>query len=91
MTRLKQWEPEMILLPFENKEKARVALVLVPSASESASTVTYHAYTATGKFAVTLNGEQGASGWRYQYTENGKHVDLVYYPGVNQWRQSASI
>ena len=31
--------------------------------------------------------EQGQNGWRYQYLENGKFVDLVYYPAPKQWRK----
>jgi hypothetical protein len=31
--------------------------------------------------------EQGRAGWRYQYLENGKYVDLVYYPAPHQWRK----
>jgi hypothetical protein len=31
--------------------------------------------------------QQGRNGWRYQYLENGKYVDLVYYPGPKQWRK----
>ena len=31
--------------------------------------------------------EQGGNGWRYQYVENGRFIDLVYYPGPNQWRK----
>jgi len=31
--------------------------------------------------------EQGKSGWKYQYRENGQFHDLVYYPGPNQWRK----
>ena len=31
--------------------------------------------------------KQGQNGWRYQYLEGGKFVDLVYYPGPKQWRK----
>jgi len=31
--------------------------------------------------------EQGKNGWQYQYLENGKFIDLAYYPGPNQWRK----
>lgn len=31
--------------------------------------------------------KQGVNGWRYQYLEDGKYVDLVYYPGPRQWRK----
>jgi hypothetical protein len=31
--------------------------------------------------------EQGRSGWQYQYLENGKYVDLVYYAAPRQWRK----
>jgi hypothetical protein len=31
--------------------------------------------------------EQGQNGWRYQYVESGRFVDLVYYPGPKQWRK----
>ena len=31
--------------------------------------------------------KQGQNGWRYQYIEGGKFVDLVYYPGPKQWRK----
>jgi len=31
--------------------------------------------------------EQGANGWNYQYVEDNKFIDLVYYPGPNQWRK----
>ena len=30
---------------------------------------------------------QGRAGWRYQYLENGKYEDLVYYPAPRQWRK----
>lgn len=33
------------------------------------------------------SGEQGKNSWRYQYIENGKFVDLVYYTLHNQWRK----
>ena len=33
--------------------------------------------------------QQGGHGWRYQYQENEKYVDLVYYPGPKQWRKAA--
>jgi hypothetical protein len=31
--------------------------------------------------------EQGRNGWRYQYLQDGKFVDLVYYPHPRQWRK----
>ena len=34
-----------------------------------------------------FSGEQGKNGWRYQYIEDGKFVDLVYYALPNQWRK----
>ncbi|WP_165224059.1 hypothetical protein [Aquisphaera insulae] len=34
-----------------------------------------------------FGGEQGGHGWRYGYLERGRLVDLVYYPGPNQWRK----
>jgi len=34
-----------------------------------------------------FSGEQGRNGWRYQYLEGGRLVDLVYYPGPNPWRK----
>ena len=34
-----------------------------------------------------FSGKQGQNGWRYQYLENGRFVDLVYYPGHKQWRK----
>jgi len=40
-------------------------------------------HTASKEFS----GEQGSDGWRYQYLEAGRFVDLVYYPGPNQWRK----
>jgi hypothetical protein len=41
------------------------------------------AHTASKEFSE----EQGRHGWRYQYLENGKLVDLVYYPIHKQWRK----
>ena len=35
-----------------------------------------------------FSSEQGKSGWKYQYIENGKFVDLVYYPEASQWRKA---
>lgn len=35
-----------------------------------------------------FSGIQGQNGWRYQYLENGKFVDLVYYPAHQQWRKA---
>jgi hypothetical protein len=32
--------------------------------------------------------KQGQSGWRYQYVEGNKYVDLVYYPTPKQWRKA---
>jgi hypothetical protein len=34
-----------------------------------------------------FSNRQGQTGWRYQYLENGRFIDLVYYPGPNQWRK----
>jgi hypothetical protein len=31
--------------------------------------------------------KQGQSGWRYQYLEGERYIDLVYYPGPKQWRK----
>jgi len=31
--------------------------------------------------------QQGRNGWQYQYLENGKFVDLVYYSDRHQWRK----
>lgn len=41
------------------------------------------AHTASKEFA----GVQGKNGWRYQYLQKGRRVDLVYYPEWNQWRK----
>jgi hypothetical protein len=41
-------------------------------------------HTASREFS----NEQGRNGWRYQYLENGRFVDLVHYPGPNQWRKA---
>jgi hypothetical protein len=41
-------------------------------------------HTASKEFS----GEQGKSGWRYGYIEDGKFVDLVYYPEHSQWRKA---
>lgn len=40
-------------------------------------------HTASREFS----GEQGKSGWQYQYLEDGRFVDLVYYPNHDQWRK----
>jgi hypothetical protein len=40
-------------------------------------------HTASKEFG----GKQGGNGWRYQYIEGGKYVDLVYYPAPKQWRK----
>ncbi|MBI5091160.1 MAG: hypothetical protein HZB26_01810 [Candidatus Hydrogenedentes bacterium] len=34
-----------------------------------------------------FSGEQGKNGWRYQCLEQGKYVDLVYYPSIQQWQK----
>ena len=34
-----------------------------------------------------FSGKQGQSGWRYQYLEGGRFVDLVFYPDHKQWRK----
>jgi hypothetical protein len=31
--------------------------------------------------------KQGENGWRYQYLEGNRFVDLVYYPAPRQWRK----
>jgi hypothetical protein len=31
--------------------------------------------------------QQGRNGWRYQYLEAGKYIDLVYYSQHTQWRK----
>ncbi len=31
--------------------------------------------------------QQGQNGWRYQYLEGDRFVDLVYYPAPKQWRK----
>ena len=33
-----------------------------------------------------FSGQQGKNGWRYQYIENGKPVELAWYPQHQQWR-----
>ncbi len=40
-------------------------------------------HTASKEFSE----EQGKGGWRYQYLENGRFIDLVYYPTPKQWRK----
>ncbi len=40
-------------------------------------------HTASKEFSDTQN----RSNWRYAYLENGKFVDLVFYPGPKQWRK----
>jgi hypothetical protein len=35
-----------------------------------------------------FSNRQGQRGWRYQYLENGRFIDLVYYAGPNQWRKA---
>jgi hypothetical protein len=37
--------------------------------------------------AKEFSNQQGKNGWRYQYVEAGSPIDLVYYPGPNQWRK----
>jgi len=34
-----------------------------------------------------FSGKQGQNGWRYQYLEKDRFIDLVYYPGPGQWRK----
>jgi hypothetical protein len=49
-------------------------------------TITYEdgeAHTASKEFSE----EQGRAGWQYQYLENGKYVNLVFYAGPRQWRK----
>ena len=41
----------------------------------------------THKASKEFSEQQGKNGWRYQYLENGKFVDLVYYPTPKQWRK----
>ena len=40
-------------------------------------------HTASKEFSE----EQGKKGWRYQYVEGGRFLDLVYYPTPKQWRK----
>jgi hypothetical protein len=40
-------------------------------------------HTASKEFS----GEQGKAGWNYGYVENGKFVELVYYPELKAWRK----
>ncbi len=40
-------------------------------------------HTASQEFSE----KQGRSGWKYQYLEGGKFVNLVYYPASMQWRK----
>jgi hypothetical protein len=41
--------------------------------------------------SAEFSDKQGQHGWRYQYIEGGKPIDLVYYPQPRQWRgRSAS-
>ena len=40
-------------------------------------------HTASQEFSE----QQGKHGWRYQYLENGRFIDLVYYPTPKQWRK----
>ena len=40
-------------------------------------------HTASREFSPV----QGKNGWNYQYLERDQFVDLVYYPGPNQWRK----
>ena len=50
-------------------------------------TITYadgESHTASKEFSP----RQGQNGWRYQYIENGKFIDLVHYAGPNQWRKA---
>ena len=42
------------------------------------------AHTASAGFSA----EQGGNGGRYPYIRDGKFIDLVYYPGSNQWRKA---
>lgn len=35
-----------------------------------------------------FSGQQGRSGWQYQYLEKDRPVDLVYYPQRQQWRKA---
>ncbi len=41
----------------------------------------------THQASKEFSGEQGKNGWHYQYLENGKFVDLVYYEMPKQWRK----
>ncbi len=54
-------------------------------------TITYLDGDASGQShsaSKEFSKEQGKTGWRYQYLENGKFVDLVYYPGPeHNWRK----
>jgi hypothetical protein len=40
-------------------------------------------HTASKEFSE----QQGKNGWRYQYLEDGKFIDLIYYPAPKQWRK----
>jgi hypothetical protein len=42
------------------------------------------AHTASKEFSET----QGKNGWKYQYLEAGRPVDLVFYPVPKQWRKA---
>jgi hypothetical protein len=37
--------------------------------------------------SAEFSDKQGQHGWRYQYIEGGKPIDLVYYPQPRQWRK----
>ncbi len=54
-------------------------------------TITYLDGDAAGQShsaSKEFSSEQGKNGWRYQYLENGKFVDLVFYPGPeHNWRK----
>ncbi|MCE5199036.1 hypothetical protein LLG39_08675 [bacterium] len=41
-------------------------------------------HTASKEFS----GKQGENGWQYQYIEDGKFIDLAYYPKHKQWRKA---
>ena len=37
--------------------------------------------------STEFSDKQGQHGWRYQYIEGGKPINLVYYPQPRQWRK----
>ncbi len=55
-------------------------------------TITYTDGDARGEAhsaSKEFSDQQGKNGWRYQYLEDGKFIDLVYYPGpIQNWRKA---